>query len=227
MWYYIYVIYGYILEVIMAIPDAIKALKPTDFGAVEIRSISGHFYVYEISSKWDPIKKKAVKVTGKTVGKITLEDGFIPNTYGMRRTMPLCPLVKNYGAYAILQQLSGSMENHLKKNFPDIYREISVIAMLRLVTGCKGKRIKREFEASYLNDIHPDLGCSDYTVRNLVQKLGTRTGEMASFMTEPVSSQKPVTVMPGKVTTRIIVRRHRSGFYTSLIVRLLCRFSTA
>ena len=194
----------------MAIPDAIKALKPTDFGAVEIRSISGHFYVYEISSKWDPIKKKAAKVTGKTVGKITLEDGFIPNTYGMRRTMPLCPLVKNYGAYAILQQLSGSMENHLKKNFPDIHREISVIAMLRLVTGCKGKRIKREFEASYLNDIHPDLGCSDYTVRNLVQKLGTAVEEsdIKDFLADPCFE---MSALESEIITGVFQRAEAGG----------------
>ena len=166
----------------MAVPEAIKALKPTDFGAVEIRCISGHFYVYEISSKWDSAKGKARKVTGRSVGKITLEDGFIANTYGMRRTTPLYPIVKNYGAYAILKQLSGSLENNLKELFPDIYREISVIAMLQLVTGCRGKRIKREFEASYLNDIHPDLACSDYTVRTLIGKLASRKGEMESFM---------------------------------------------
>ena len=166
----------------MAIPEAIKALKPTEFGAVEIRCISGHFYVYEISSKWDPSKGKARKVTGKSVGKITLKDGFIPNAHGMRQTMPLRPIVKNYGAYAILQQLSGSLDSNLKESFPDIYREISVIAMLQLITGCRGKRIKREFEASYLNDIHPDLACSDYTVRELIGKLGTRSGDMASFM---------------------------------------------
>lgn len=166
----------------MAIPEAIKALKPSDFGAVEIRCISGHFYVYEISSKWDPSKGKACKVTGKSVGKITLEDGFIPNAYGMRQAMPLHPIVRNYGAYAILRQLSGSLESNLKEKFPDIYREISVIAMLQLVTGCRGKRIKREFEASYLNDIHPDLACSDYTVRSLIGKLGARSGDMEAFM---------------------------------------------
>lgn len=166
----------------MTIPEAIKALKPTDFGAVEIRCISGHFYVYEISSKWDPLKRKARKVTGKSVGKITLEDGFIPNSYGMRQITPLHPVVKNYGVYAILQQLSGSLESNLKESFPDIYREISVIAMLQLVTGCRGKRIRREFEASYLNDIHPDLACSDYTVRKLIGKLGKRSAEMTSFM---------------------------------------------
>ena len=182
IWYNISVTYGYIVEAIMGIPDEIKAKKPNDYGAVEIRNISGHYYVYEISSRWDPQKQKARKVTGKAVGKITLNDGFIPNAYGVRKITPLHPIVKNYGVYEILRQLSGNLTDRLKENFPDIYREISVIAMLRLATGCRGDRIKREFEASYLNDLHPDLTCSSYTVRNLIQKLGVRRGDMESFM---------------------------------------------
>lgn len=59
----------------MAIPEEILALKPTQFGAVEIHDVGGHYYVYEISSKWDPEKKKARKVTGKAVGKITKKTG--------------------------------------------------------------------------------------------------------------------------------------------------------
>lgn len=136
----------------MAIPEEILALKPTQFGAVEIHDVGGHYYVYEISSKWDPEKKKARKVTGKAVGKITKKDGFIPNLYGSRKMTPLHPVVKNYGAYEIVDQLSDHLENKLRKCFPDIYRELSTIAKLQLVTGCKGKRIKREFEASYLTD---------------------------------------------------------------------------
>lgn len=172
----------------MAVPDKIKALKPTNYGAVEIRDISGHYYVYEISSKYDPARKKAKKVTGKVIGKITEQDGFIPNAYGARKVLPLHPIVKNYGAYTILEQLSGKLSEKLKAAFPDIYREISTIAMLQLVTGCKGKRIKREFEASYLNDLHPDMSCSDYTVRTLVGKLGLRQGDMESFMKSYVTS---------------------------------------
>lgn len=166
----------------MAVPENIRALKPTEYGAVEIREISGHYYVYEISSKWDPVKRKAKKVTGKSIGKITEKDGFIPNALGTRRLLPLNPIVRNYGAYEILKQLSGKLEACLKSSFPDIYREISVIAQLQLVTGCKGKRIKREFEASYLNDLHPDISCSEYTVKGIVAKLARRQDEMETFM---------------------------------------------
>ena len=174
----------------MAIPEAIKACKPTDYGAVEIREISGHFYVYEISSKWDSEKRKAKKVTGKSIGKITVQDGFIPNAYGSRKVLPLRPIVKNYGAYVILEQLSNSLTDNLKQSFPDIYREVSVLAMLQLVTGCKGKRIKREYEASYLNDLHPDLPCSDYTIRTLISKLSQRQSDMEDFMKCYVRSGK-------------------------------------
>jgi hypothetical protein len=42
----------------------------------EIRHIKGQYYVYEVSSKWNPDKKRAQKITGKLIGKITPE-GFI------------------------------------------------------------------------------------------------------------------------------------------------------
>jgi len=68
----------------MSIPESIKQLKPIQFGAVEIRYISGHYYTYLVSSKWDPEKGRPQKVTGKSIGKITEADGFIPNANGMR-----------------------------------------------------------------------------------------------------------------------------------------------
>ena len=48
----------------MAIPDKIKAHKPdiNQYGATEIRCIKNHFYVYEISSKWDAQKHRPKKV---------------------------------------------------------------------------------------------------------------------------------------------------------------------
>ena len=63
----------------MTIPESIKIHRPTQFGAVEIRYLGGYFYVYQISSKWDPAKGRPQKVTGKSIGKITEADGFLPN----------------------------------------------------------------------------------------------------------------------------------------------------
>ena len=120
----------------MSIPESIKQLKPTQFGAVEIRYISGHYYTYLVSSKWDPEKGRPQKVTGKSIGKITEADGFIPNANGMRLmrelriTPDVAPTVKNYGAYEMLLQLTPDLGEKLKKHFPDIFRNSKNISRI-------------------------------------------------------------------------------------------------
>ena len=42
--------------------------------------------------------------------------------------------------------------------FPDIYREVKTVALLRLVYGCIPRLMKRCFEDSYLVDLYPDIG---------------------------------------------------------------------
>lgn len=166
----------------MAIPDSIKRFKPTQFGAVEIRHISDKYYVYKIKSKWDPAKGTSKKVTDKCLGKITETDGFIPNEYATRFNAPANPIVHNYGAFEIASQLSPDLEERLKKFFPDIYREIEVIAQLRLIAGSSGKKLKDDFEKSHLSSLHPDLHISDYTVKRLYAKIADRQDDIQSFM---------------------------------------------
>lgn len=166
----------------MAIPDSIKRFKPTGFGAVEIRHISGKYYVYKIGSRWDAAKGISKKVTGKCLGKITEADGFIPNGYAARSKAPESPIVRSYGAFEIASQLSRDLEERLKEFFPDIYREIEATAQLRLIAGSCGKRLKDDFERSHLGDIHPDLRVSDYTVKGLYAKIAERQDSVQSFM---------------------------------------------
>ena len=116
------------------VSDEIKALKPTCFGAAEVRNIGGRFYVYPFTSKYDKITKKRHKVTLRCVGKITLKDGFIPNKEGKTqmaklKMLPKLPcIVKSYGAYEMLEQLSPDLSDELKKFFPDCFREIRSFA---------------------------------------------------------------------------------------------------
>ena len=68
----------------MNIPESIKSKRPTQFGAVEIRDICRHYYIYLASSRWDPVKGRPKIVTGKSIGKIAETDSFIPNANGPR-----------------------------------------------------------------------------------------------------------------------------------------------
>ncbi len=52
----------------------------------EIRLINGHYYVYEVTSKWNPEKKRSQKITGKLLGKIT-QEGFIESDKNKLRQM--------------------------------------------------------------------------------------------------------------------------------------------
>ena len=173
----------------MSIPESIKQLKPTQFGAVEIRYISGHYYTYLVSSKWDPEKGRPQKVTGKSIGKITEADGFIPNANGMRLmrqlriTPDVAPTVKNYGAYEMLLQLTPDLGEKLKKHFPDIFREIRTISLLRLVDSVtSAKMIQPLFLDSYMSDVCGDIAVSEGSVRRFISKLGSMQDHLDAFM---------------------------------------------
>jgi hypothetical protein len=59
----------------MAHPDWVLKHKQKN---TEIRNIKGRYYLYQITSKWDPQKKRTKKVTLGMVGTITEKNGLIP-----------------------------------------------------------------------------------------------------------------------------------------------------
>ncbi len=177
----------------MGIPDSIKSKRPTQFGAIEIRYIGGHYYTYLVSSKWDSTKGRPQKVTGKSIGKITEADGFIPNANGlrllqaMRLTPDVAPSVKNYGAYELLQQLTPDLNEKLKEYFPDIFREIRTISLIRLVDSINSsKMIQPVFLDSYMSDVCNDIAVSEGSVRRFISKLGTIQDKLDAFMRSQV-----------------------------------------
>lgn len=179
------------------IPQNIKDHKPetAKFGATEIRLLQGHYYVYEITSKWDSQKGRPKKVTGKSIGKITENDGFIPNAYCMKKYALANPIVRTYGVFEMFQQLGQGITNKLKEIFPDLYREIMTVAQLRLVYGCTPKLMPNCFEDSYLSDLYPDIGTSDKTVRELTRILGSyREADILRFMRLFVSDQATIMI---------------------------------
>ena len=177
----------------MGIPESIKSKRPTQFGAVEIRFIGGHYYTYLVSSKWDAVKGRPQKKTGKSIGKITETDGFIPNANGlrlmreMRMTPEVAPSVKNYGAYEVLLQLSPDLDKQLRQHFPDIFREIRIIALLRLVNSISSaKMIQPMFLDSYMSDVCGDIAVSEGSVRRFIARLGMMQDQLDAFMRSQV-----------------------------------------
>ena len=177
----------------MSIPENIKKHRPKQLGASEVRCIGGKYYVYLVSSRWDPEKGRPQKITGKSIGKITEADGFIPNAAGLKlmqgkRLVPTtAPVVKGYGAYEMLQQLSPGLASALRQHFPDIFREIRAVALIRLVDGVSSTRmVQPMFLASSLSDACGDIAVSEESVRHFVARLGSMQGRLDSFMRDMV-----------------------------------------
>ena len=177
----------------MSIPETIRQKRPNQFGAVEIRSIGGYYYVYLVSSRWDAVKNRPQKVTGKSIGKITEADGFIPNANGLHllqqmRLLPeTAPVVKNYGAYESLKQLTPELDGKLKESFPENFREIRTIALLRLVDSVtSAKMIQPLFLDSYMSSICRDIAVSEGSVRRFIASLGTMQDRIDAFMKKQI-----------------------------------------
>jgi hypothetical protein len=180
------------------VPPEIQAMKPEGFGHVQVRRFrhkdSEYYYVYQISyEKLD----KAVngrgwrKKTGRVIGSISRSDGFIPNRYGMSLIRKKAPVpqasgglpFKNYGAYAMLRALSPEIDGELRKAFPDVFREIRALALMRLVEGTSKAAAMREiFDNCCLSLESPDLAMSERPVLAFTEALGRREDDCRAFM---------------------------------------------
>ena len=135
-------------------PDwVLKFKKP----GTELRLIKGRYYLYEVSSKWDPEKKRAKKITGRLIGKITPEEGFVESSkYKLQSkfaTFHKEPLqVKEYGASGfVLKEFEQDIEK-LKLGFPEIWQEIVSLSFIRLVHNAPIKNTAFHFEKSFFSE---------------------------------------------------------------------------
>ena len=169
----------------MAIPEEIKKMRPTGLGkATEVRLIGGHYYVYEISSKWDERKRRPQKTTDKCIGKIVPGERFIANQHYIDsyHQPQLESHVRHYGAVEMFRRLGSDIGEALRSSFPDIYRQIEVYALLRLVFSSTGKTMKYDYEHSWLCNVYPDIGACASTVKRMMEKLSMRQDAMEGFM---------------------------------------------
>ena len=80
----------------------------------------------------------------------------------IRRKNPLAAAdgipFRNYGAYAMLRALSPEIDGELRKAFPDVFREIMALALMRLVEGTsKAAAMKEIFDNCCLSLESPRL----------------------------------------------------------------------
>ena len=121
------------------------------------------------------------------MGKIIAQEGFIRSK--KYKALPKTLMVREYGVYTMLEQLNHDLYERLCEYFPDIFREIFTISLLRIVHRCSGSTLKKFYDASILCTEHPELALSANSVTKFMSHLGEQRGAMVEFMRSYVSDE--------------------------------------
>lgn len=167
-------------------PHPAWALKYRSPGT-ELRNFSGKFYLYAVKSVYDPVKKRAKKVTGQLLGKITKEDGFVESGKKILKEQvktgfdPSRLSIKEYGFTHFIEHYTGEITNHLKNHFPKHWEMIVVMAYCRMVYHSCIKNMPLHFHKSFLSERF-DFVLTDKKVSSGLRELGQMRETVSAYM---------------------------------------------
>ena len=167
----------------MATPKPDWATKHRKSGT-ELRCIGGNYYLYGVSSKWDPVKKRSMKISGPLLGSITEEGGFVESSKRVLErsgAVASAPAVREYGASRLVEGLASVHLARLAEFFPTQWRAIFAAAFVRLVWQAPIKNMAFHFGHSFLSET---LGgsLSDKNVSKLLRELGLARPRLVEYM---------------------------------------------
>lgn len=144
---------------------------------VEIRKIKENYYAYKVKSQWDPIKKRAKKITEKYIGSIT-ENGILPPKH--KRNIELKP-IKEFGNIFFIKKNSENILSKLKKIFPYSYESIISMAILKLCYNSPLKNYSIRYQTSYVSEYFKSATMSSNKVSDLLMTIGNNTEAVNNF----------------------------------------------
>lgn len=177
-------------------PDWVTAHKRK---GAEIRQISGHYYLYSISSKWNADKKRSQKITGKILGKIT-QEGFVPSSKdGLRRSLATGPdlsgvAVKEYGLCCFIQQHLKDLLARLAEHYPAEWQALVALAYCRLAFQSSVRQVPFHLAHSYLSELYPGLALNEKKASLLLRDIGRDRARATAFMRSFVQSGEHILV---------------------------------
>lgn len=161
-----------------SIPDWVKKHQEKGTQAVKIKE---NYYLYKITSVWDPKKGRARKVTEKYLGKITPEGIVKPKQERIIEGLNNIT-VKEFGASSFINSITSNIIELLKENYPALWKEIFVFSAMRLFHSSPLKNVSPYYNSSHLSDVFPDAKVSPKSLSELLFSVGKERGKMVNFM---------------------------------------------
>jgi len=153
----------------------------------EIRLIKGHYYLYSITSKWNPQKKRAQKVTIGLLGKITKEDGFVESEkQKLKKQMIITENIpiKEYGISSLIINNFTYYIELLQKYLPNYWKFVLSLSYCRFAYQSPLKNCQYHFAKSYLSERYKNPGLSSGMISKKLRELGQNRHEIVDFCKE-------------------------------------------
>jgi len=132
----------------------LKEQRDKGVKCLEVKMQGENHYVYHSTSYWDKELKKPRK-TSKYLGKLDPDKGLIKS--GTIQSQNIRNITE-YGNSMLLSEMMKDLKPLLRKGFPDCWREVSALAMVRVTGNVPLKRVKDAWEKLYdAEDIKPHL----------------------------------------------------------------------
>lgn len=173
-----YLILGNIRFNSMAHPDWVLAFRQKN---QEIKKIQNKYYLYEVSSYYDKVKKKTVKKSGKYLGRIT-KDGVVNNDNKESFSVPRMVSVKEFGASDFVLSCLEQEKKVLESHFPIYWQQLLCCIVFRLLYQSNFKQMLWHFESSYLSQSYGAVNLGSKAMTEMLQIVGNQRENIASVM---------------------------------------------
>jgi transposase len=160
---------------------ALKHKKPR----TELRLMKGRYYLYEVSSKWNKEKKRAQKITGKILGRITEDKGFTPSGERAHSALQIKEAsAKSSGMGPFVESVISDVLPALKKHFGCEAESIFCASLMRLAHQSPLKNMELHFKQDFLSEAFPGVSLSDKKMTTLLKNIGGDRQKINAFFKE-------------------------------------------
>jgi transposase len=151
----------------------------------EVRLISNRYYLYQITSKWNPEKKRAVKITLGCLGSIT-ENGFVHSEKHLLKSKltfasPSTIVQKEFGFTNFIKLYLSDITSNLSKAFPDSWQTLLVLAYARFLYQAPLKKMEFRYDHSYLSQLYPDLKLDKNSLTIFIRTIGDQRDNIRKY----------------------------------------------
>lgn len=154
----------------------IVARERKRYGYVEAKRIGANYYLYRASSVYDPIKKRARKVSGEYMGRIT--------PHGLEEKKRGAATVRSVFEYANARLLYEVCVDvvipQLKRVFPYEWKELLAMALVRAIRPVPMKYLASAWEKLYLST-EMDCALSPNTLSERLKSVGSDWSSQREF----------------------------------------------